>query len=76
MRVILVVCFAVRRAPRSISIFDGKKGELVWDSGDFMEQFIADPANGFSDIFNSEGGERSRSRSSKHRGNTHHMHLI
>ncbi|CAM9455187.1 unnamed protein product [Scytosiphon promiscuus] len=41
---------------RSISIFDGKKGELVWDSGDFIEQFTADPANGFSDIFNSEGG--------------------
>ena len=43
---------------RSISIFDGKKGELVWDSGDFIEKFTADPANGFSDIFNSEGGEK------------------
>lgn len=42
---------------RSISIFDGKKGELVWDSGDFIEKFTADPVNGFSDIFNSEGGE-------------------
>lgn len=42
---------------RSISIFDGKTGELVWDSGDFIEQFIADPANGFSDIFNSQGGK-------------------
>ncbi|CAM9565311.1 unnamed protein product [Pylaiella littoralis] len=41
---------------KSISIFDGKKGELVWDSGDFIEQFLADPANGFTDIFNSEGG--------------------
>lgn len=30
----------------------------MWDSGDFIETFIADPANGFSDIFNSEGGER------------------
>lgn len=42
---------------RSISIFDGKTGELVWDSGDFIGRFTADPANGFSDIFNSEGGE-------------------
>ncbi|CBJ25800.1 alkaline phosphatase [Ectocarpus siliculosus] len=41
---------------RSISIFDGKTGELVWDSGDFIEQFTADPANGVSDIFNSNGG--------------------
>ncbi|CAB1115103.1 unnamed protein product [Ectocarpus sp. CCAP 1310/34] len=41
---------------RSISIFDGKTGELVWDSGDFIEQFTADPVNGFSDIFNSNGG--------------------
>ncbi|CAM9613676.1 unnamed protein product, partial [Hapterophycus canaliculatus] len=44
------------RRVQSISIFGGKKGELVWDSGDFIEQFTADPANGFSDIFNSEGG--------------------
>eukprot|EP00752_Nemacystus_decipiens_P017246 g15450.t1 len=40
---------------RSISIFDGKKGNLVWDSGDFIGRYTADPANGFSDIFNSEG---------------------
>ena len=29
----------------------------MWDSGDFIEKFTADPANGFSDIFNSKGGE-------------------
>lgn len=47
----------LRGIRRSISIFDGKKGELVWDSGDFIEKFTADPANGVSHIFNSEGGE-------------------
>lgn len=43
---------------RSISIFEGKKGELVWDSGDMIAMFIADPENGYSDIFNSQGGEQ------------------
>lgn len=50
----LALCGLLRR---SISIFDGKTGEMVWDSGDFIEKFTADPANGVSDIFNSEGGE-------------------
>ena len=45
---------------RSISIFDGKKGNLVWDSGDFIEKFTADPVNGVSDIFNSEGGKKPK----------------
>ncbi|CAM9455398.1 unnamed protein product, partial [Scytosiphon promiscuus] len=27
---------------RSISIFDGTSGELVWDSGDFMESYTAE----------------------------------
>lgn len=40
---------------RSISIFDGKSGDLVWDSGDFIETYTADVNNGFSDIFNSQG---------------------
>ncbi|CAN0424076.1 unnamed protein product [Ascophyllum nodosum] len=40
---------------RSISIFDGKNGDLVWDSGDFIETYTADEDNGFSDLFNSEG---------------------
>ena len=41
---------------RSISIFDGDSGELVWDSGDFIARYIADPENGFSELFNSNGG--------------------
>ena len=40
---------------RSISIFDGKNGDLVWDSGDFIETYTADEDNGFSALFNSEG---------------------
>ena len=48
------------RVVRSISIFDGKSGELVWDSGDFIETFIANEKNGFSGIFNSNGGERRK----------------
>eukprot|EP00903_Cladosiphon_okamuranus_P012016 g11282.t1 len=53
---------------RSISIFDGKKGNLVWDSGDFIEKFTADPANGFSDIFNSQGGVDSFDNRSDDKG--------
>ncbi|CAN0537720.1 unnamed protein product, partial [Laminaria digitata] len=30
-------------------------GDLVWDSGDFIETYIADPENGFSGLFNSQG---------------------
>ncbi|CAM9235769.1 unnamed protein product, partial [Laminaria digitata] len=44
---------------RSISIFDGNSGDLVWDSGDLMENYIADHENGFSEIFNSKGGKKS-----------------
>lgn len=43
---------------RSVSIFDGKTGDLVWDSGDMIETFIAD--SGFSDLFNSQGGEQQQ----------------
>lgn len=42
---------------RSISIFDGDSGKLVWDSGDFIATYIADPENGFGELFNSKGGE-------------------
>ena len=55
----LTACDFSLSCPRSISIFDGKTGELVWDSGDFIETYTADPSNGFSDIFNSEGGKKS-----------------
>jgi hypothetical protein len=36
---------------RSISIWNAS-GQLVWDSGDRIEQFFANPANGWSDLFN------------------------
>lgn len=42
---------------RSISIFNAKTGALVWDSGDFIATYIADPDNGFDSLFNSKGGE-------------------
>lgn len=48
------------RVSRSFSIYDGKSGEQVWDSGDFIGTYLADPANGFDAIFNSEGGERKK----------------
>lgn len=34
----------------------------MWDSGDFIATYIADPDNGFSELFNSEGGRQSYSR--------------
>eukprot|EP00904_Undaria_pinnatifida_P006684 jgi/Undpi1/3145/HiC_scaffold_15.g06519.m1 len=38
---------------RSISIFNGKSGDLVWDSGDFIETYMANPENGVTEYFNS-----------------------
>eukprot|EP00904_Undaria_pinnatifida_P006682 jgi/Undpi1/3143/HiC_scaffold_15.g06517.m1 len=53
---------------RSISIFSGDSGELVWDSGDFIATYIADPDNGFSELFNSEGGADSFDERSDDKG--------
>ena len=41
---------------RSISIFDSN-ANMMWESGDFMETYMADEANGYLDFFNSQGSK-------------------
>jgi hypothetical protein len=47
---------------RSFSIWTAD-GELVWDSGDQLEQFFAEPANGYTAIFNASSSNTLDSRS-------------
>jgi hypothetical protein len=41
---------------RSFSIWT-TDGELVWDSGDALEQFFAEPANGYAAVFNASNND-------------------
>jgi hypothetical protein len=52
---------------RSLSIWT-TRGELVWDSGDQLEQFFADPANGYADIFNTNHDELAFDSRSDNKG--------
>lgn len=52
---------------RSLSIWNGN-GELVWDSGDQLEQYFADPANGYAAIFNTNHNELARDNRSDNKG--------
>lgn len=52
---------------RSFSIWTAR-GELVWDSGDQLEQFFADPANGYAAIFNASNSDVSRDSRSDNKG--------
>jgi hypothetical protein len=52
---------------RSFSVWT-ERGELVWDSGDQSEQFFADPANGYSSIFNTNHEELARDNRSDNKG--------
>jgi DNA-binding beta-propeller fold protein YncE len=52
---------------RSFSIWTGQ-GELVWDSGEQLEQFFADPANGYAGIFNAGHGNNDLDDRSDNKG--------
>ncbi len=52
---------------RSFSIWT-TRGELVWDSGDQLEQFFADPVNGYAAIFNASNTDVSRDSRSDNKG--------
>ena len=52
---------------RSFSIWT-VTGELVWDSGDQLEQYFADPANGYDGIFNSNHDELLKDNRSDNKG--------
>jgi len=52
---------------RSFSIWT-TNGDLVWDSGDQLEQFFANPANGYATIFNSNHEELARDNRSDNKG--------
>jgi hypothetical protein len=52
---------------RSFSIWT-TRGELVWDSGDQLEQFFADPANGYAAIFNASNSDINRDSRSDNKG--------
>jgi hypothetical protein len=52
---------------RSFSIWTAD-GQLVWDSGDRLEQFFADPANGYTAVFNASHGNNTRDNRSDDKG--------
>lgn len=52
---------------RSFSIWT-INGELVWDSGDRIEQYFAEPSNGFASIFNSNHDELAFDNRSDNKG--------
>ena len=52
---------------RSFSIWNAY-GQLVWDSGDQLEQFFADPANGYRTIFNASNSNNSFDNRSDNKG--------
>jgi len=52
---------------RSFSIWT-TNGELVWDSGDQLEQFFANPVNGYTTIFNTNHEELARDNRSDNKG--------
>lgn len=52
---------------RSFSIWT-TNGDLVWDSGDQLEQFFANPANGYATIFNAGHNNRTRDDRSDNKG--------
>lgn len=52
---------------RSFSIWNAY-GQLVWDSGDQLEQFFADPANGYRAIFNASNSNNSFDNRSDNKG--------
>lgn len=52
---------------RSFSIWT-TNGELVWDSGDRLEQFFAEPQNGYAAVFNSNHEELVRDNRSDNKG--------
>jgi hypothetical protein len=52
---------------RSFSIWT-TRGELVWDSGEQLEQFFAEPANGYAAIFNASNTDTSRDSRSDNKG--------
>ena len=52
---------------RSFSIWSSD-GQLVWDSGDQMERFFADPANGYAAIFNASHGNNTLDNRSDDKG--------
>ena len=52
---------------RSFSIWT-TTGEQVWDSGDQIEQFVADPANGYAAIFNASNSNNTRDDRSDNKG--------
>jgi hypothetical protein len=52
---------------RSFSIWT-TRGELVWDSGEQLEQFFAEPANGYAAIFNASNSDIGRDSRSDNKG--------
>lgn len=52
---------------RSFSIWTAD-GQLVWDSGDQLEQFFANPANGYTAVFNASHGNNTRDNRSDDKG--------
>lgn len=52
---------------RSFAIWT-TNGELVWDSGDQLERYFADPANGYAAIFNASNNDVSRDSRSDNKG--------
>jgi DNA-binding beta-propeller fold protein YncE len=52
---------------RSFSIWT-TNGEIVWDSGDQLEQYFADPANGYATIFNANNNNNTRDDRSDNKG--------
>ena len=52
---------------RSFSIWTAS-GELVWDSGDQLERYFADPANGYDGIFNAGHNNVTRDDRSDNKG--------
>ncbi|MCM2312684.1 MAG: choice-of-anchor I family protein [Steroidobacteraceae bacterium] len=52
---------------RSFSIWT-TNGELVWDSGEQLEQFFAEPANGYAAIFNASNNNNNLEDRSDNKG--------
>jgi hypothetical protein len=52
---------------RSFSIWTAD-GKLVWDSGDQLEQFFAEPANGYTAIFNASSSNNTLDNRSDDKG--------
>jgi hypothetical protein len=52
---------------RSLSIWNSA-GQLVWDSGDQIESYFADPANGFAGLFNASNNNNRLDDRSDNKG--------